>query len=92
VNSPFGTYLMAQAGRDVEHAAVLDAFKNAFATDHPTALQLECGKTASGEVVLTQFWITIHSAQISAFPQPASFMDTPTNQDTCPASFRITAW
>jgi len=91
-SSSFGTYLVAQAGRDVTHAEVTARFAEAFATDHPRALQLQCEKNDSGEAVLTQFWITIHTDQVDAFPQPQSLMDTPTDQDTCPATFRIPTW
>jgi ribonuclease I len=91
-SSAFGSYLEAQAGHDVSHAAVLAQFAASFATDHPTALQLQCAKNDAGQFVLTQFWITIHTDQIDAFPKPASLMATPTNQDTCPATFRIPAW
>ena len=91
-SSAFGSYLEAQAGHGVTHAAVVAQFAASFATDHPTALQLQCEKNDAGELVLTQFWITIHTDQIDAFPKPVSLMDTPTNQDTCPAAFRIPAW
>ncbi|HTU70222.1 MAG TPA: hypothetical protein VMF11_07850 [Candidatus Baltobacteraceae bacterium] len=92
VSSSFGRYLMQQAGHDVSHASVVDRFEAGFATGRGSALQLECGKTSSGEIVLTQFWITIRANEIDAFPRPVSLMDTPTDQDTCPATFRIPAW
>jgi len=91
-NGPFGAYLVEHAGRDVTHSGVVAAFTAAFATDHPTALQLQCRKDDAGQEVLTQFWITIHTALIDAFPRPDSLMDTPTDQDTCPAAFRIPTW
>jgi len=91
-SSAFGAYLQQQAGRDVEHSEVVDRFKTAFGTEHATALQLQCGKTVSGQVVLTQFWFQIPASDLGMFPQAASFMDTPSNEDTCPASFRIPAW
>jgi ribonuclease I len=90
--SPFGAYLVAQAGKDVDHDAVVASFERAFSTPHGTALQLQCGKNAAGALVFTQFWMTIPTAQLAAFPAPAAFMDTPTNQDTCPQRFRIPAW
>ncbi|HEX8806608.1 MAG TPA: hypothetical protein VF741_06645 [Candidatus Aquilonibacter sp.] len=91
-SSAFGAYLVGQEGHEVRHEDVVARFATAFATNHPTALQLQCGKNASGQVVLTQFWITIHTDEINAFPQPQSFMDTPTNQDTCPETFLIPGW
>ena len=92
VESAFGKYLMAQAGRDVRHDAVIARFRSAFSTSHGTSLQLQCGRTAAGQTVLTQFWITIRTGEIGAFPQAASLMDALTNQDTCPATFRVPAW
>jgi ribonuclease I len=92
VNSAFGTYLSQQVGHDVTHDAVVEHFDTAFATDKRTTLQLQCGHTASGQTVLTQFWITIPTTEVDAFPKPIAFMDTPTNQDTCPATFRVPAW
>jgi len=92
VSSPFGAYLAQQAGHTVQHADVVAHFEHAFSTPHATALQLQCGKNAAGDVVLTQFWITIPSGELSAFPQPPSLMDTPTDQDTCPASFLVPNW
>jgi ribonuclease I len=92
VNSAFGKYLVAQAGHDVTHDAVVAQFTSAFATTHPTALQLQCDHSASGQTILTQFWITIKANDVGAFPQPASLMDTSPSQDTCPASFRVPAW
>lgn len=91
-SSAFGAYLQQQVGHDVDHAAVVRQFMAAFSTQHGTALQLECGKTASGQIVLTQFWIQLHANEVGTFPAPAAFMDTPSNEDTCPASFRIPAW
>jgi ribonuclease I len=91
-SSAFGAYLQQQAGHDVSHADVVEKFKAAFSTEHGTALQLECGRNAAGQVVLTQFWFQIPASELEAFPKPASFMDTPSNEDTCPASFRIPSW
>lgn len=91
-SSAFGSYLDAQAGHDVKHADVIAQFATSFATNHPTALQLQCAKSNAGEVVLTQFWITIRTDQVNAFPKPISLMDTPTNQDTCPSTFRVPTW
>jgi ribonuclease I len=91
-SSAFGTYLQQQAGHDVDHVAVVNVFKADFGTEHGTALQLECGKTAGGQVVLTQFWFQIPVNELGAFPQAAAFMDTPSNEDTCPPQFRIPAW
>ncbi|HTV92360.1 MAG TPA: ribonuclease I [Verrucomicrobiae bacterium] len=91
-SSAFGRYLVAHAGADVTHTEVVAQFAASFATDRPTALQLQCGKSDAGAIVLTQFWITIHTDQIDAFPKPASLMATPTNQDTCPATFHIPTW
>lgn len=91
-SSAFGAYLIAQAGHDVDHGAVIAQFERAFSTPHGTALQLQCGKVPAGIEVLTQFWITIPTAHLAQFPAPAAFMDTPTNQDTCPQRFRIPAW
>jgi ribonuclease I (enterobacter ribonuclease) len=91
-SSAFGSYLVGQAGHEVRHDDVVTHFANAFVTNHPTALQLQCAKNAAGELVLTQLWITIHTDEINAFPKPESLMDTPTNQDTCPATFVIPTW
>ena len=92
VSSPFGAYLMAQAGKSVAHESVVDEFKVAFDTDHGTSLQLQCSKTASGTVVLTQLWITIRASAVGDFPKADSLMDTPTDQDSCPPTFRIPSW
>jgi ribonuclease I (enterobacter ribonuclease) len=91
-SSSFGSYLVGQAGHLVKHDDVVRQFASDLATSHPTALQLQCAKTSAGEIVLTQFWITIPSGEINAFPKPQSLMDTPTNQDTCPPTFLIPAW
>jgi ribonuclease I len=91
-SSAFGAYLVAHAGAEVAHAAVVAQFAASFATDHPTALQLQCAKNDAGNTVLTQFWITIPTDQVETFPMPTSMMATPTNQDTCPANFRIPTW
>ncbi len=91
-SSAFGSYLDAQAGHDVKHADVIARFATSFATNYATALQLQCAKSNAGEVVLTQFWITIHTDQVNAFPKPISLMDTATDQDTCPSTFRVPTW
>ena len=91
-SSAFGSYLVSQAGNHVRHADVAARFAADFATDHATALQLQCAKNATGEIVLTQFWMQIPSNEVNAFPRPQSFMDTPTNEDTCPETFLIPGW
>jgi ribonuclease I (enterobacter ribonuclease) len=93
-SSDFGRYLTQHAGQTVDHSAVVAAFTSGFATDRATALQLQCGKMADGTVVLTQFWMTIPTAQLASFPQSQAFMATPPDQDedNCPQSFRIPAW
>lgn len=92
--STFGRYLQAHAGQTVTHADVVSAFTQAFSTDRASALQLQCGKEAGGTIVLTQFWMTIPTAQLGAFPSAQALMATPPDQeeDTCPASFLIPAW
>jgi len=91
-SSAFGTYLTGEAGQHVRHADVVRHFAAAFATTHPTALQLQCAENGAGDIVLTQFWITIATNEINAFPKPISLIATPTDQDTCPDSFLIPAW
>jgi ribonuclease I (enterobacter ribonuclease) len=91
-SSSFGTFLVGKAGQRVRHDDVVAQFTSTFGAAHPTALQLQCAKNAAGEEVLTQFWFQIPTNQINAFPQPQSFMDTPTNEDTCPPAFLIPAW
>ena len=92
VRSPFGAYLMHQAGRAVKHGAVIADFEKAFATGHGASLQLQCGRNAQGQEVLTQFWITIKADALAAFPGSSSLMDATTVQDTCPGRFLIPAW
>jgi len=92
IASPFGTYLMQQAGRDVTHDDVVNHFVAAFSTNYRTAIQLQCEQNAKGQVVFTQFWFQIRSSALDAFPKPSSFMDTPSNEDTCPAQFHIPSW
>lgn len=92
VESAFGRYLMQQAGHDVRHDAVIARFRSAFSTSEGTSLQLQCGRTAAGQTVLTQFWITIKASEIGAFPRTVSLMDARTDQDTCPAAFRVPTW
>lgn len=91
VNSAFGRYLMQQTGHDVTHADVVRHFEGAFSTNRRATLQLQCHH-AAGQAMLTQFSITIPTRELAAFPKPASFMDAPIDQDTCPAVFRIPAW
>lgn len=91
---PFGTYLQEHAGKTVTHADAVAAFARAFPNASLTALQLQCGKEAGGTVVLTQFWMTIRTSQLGAFPSAQALMATPPDQDEddCPASFLIPAW
>lgn len=90
--SSFGAYLVAHDSQTVAHADVVAAFARAFHTGNLPALQLQCERASDGRTVLTQFWITIHSAQLASFPAPQAFMATPVDQDTCPASFVIPSW
>lgn len=90
--SSFGAFLRGVAGTTVSHAAVVDAFVRAFHPAQPTALQLQCRNERDGKPALTQFWMTIPTGALAAFPQPRAFMATPTNQDTCPERFLIPAW
>jgi ribonuclease I len=92
VASSFGRYLVQREGAQVSHAAVVAAFAAAFATDAAASLQLRCGQDAAGRTVLTQFWITIAAARLSAFPQPGSLIDAPIAQDDCPPTFDLPAW
>jgi ribonuclease I len=92
VSSSFGKYLMQNAGRKVDHADVVKQFQAAFKTNRETALQLRCEKTASGELVFAQFWMTIASKEIGAFPKASSFMETTPNQDSCPSRLLIPDW
>jgi ribonuclease I len=91
-SSSFGAYLVSQMGREVDHGDVIAQFQKAFGTAHASALQLECRKNHAGTTVFTQFWITIPTAALASFPAASAFMDTPVNQDTCPARFLIPAW
>lgn len=88
----FGAFLVGHAGRVVTHTSVTAQFASAFATNQRTSLQLQCNRNVAGEMVLTQFWITIRASTIDRFPQSSSLIDATVNQDTCPASFRIPRW
>lgn len=90
--SAFGRYLMAQTGHTVAHAAVANRFRLAFSTDKRGSLQLQCGRNRAGQTVLTQFWITIRTSELGAFPRGVSLVDSPVNEDTCPATFRVPTW
>jgi len=93
LNSPFGKYLIAQAGHQVAHADVDGAFYAAFG-EKPSAspsLQLQCKNTGS-RTILTEVWFTLHTEQVDAFQATASLMDTDPNQDTCPNSFFVPNW
>jgi ribonuclease I len=90
--SAFGRYLVSEAGNMVTHVAVTTHFASAFSTDKRTSLQLQCGRDSAGRTVLTQFWITIRTAELGEFPKPSSLMNALTDQDTCPAVFRVPAW
>lgn len=92
VESAFGKYLVARAGHVVTHEAVTAQFDSAFSTRASASLQLQCEQNDTGQVVLTQFWVTIRADAVAAFPRAGSLMDAPTNQDTCPASFLVPAW
>lgn len=92
VSSAFGAYLTQQAGKTVDHTAVVNAFDAAFSTAQNTSLQLQCGHDNAGRTVLTQFWITLHAAAVNDFPKPDAFMDTDPSQDSCPQTFLIPAW
>jgi ribonuclease I (enterobacter ribonuclease) len=88
-SSAFGAYLATHVDRRVTHAALTAAFEGAFHTPHGASLQLECGKDTRGREVLTQFWMQLRAGEIGAFPAPRVFMDSPSNEDTCPATFLI---
>jgi ribonuclease I len=94
VDGAFGRYLLGLAGTKVAHADVIAAFKKDFSTDLTTSLQLQCDKDAHGHPILTQFWMTLRTDKLAAFPGADSLMATPASQyeDTCPATFRVPAW
>jgi ribonuclease I len=91
-DSPFGKYLVAQTGATVAHADVIAAFEHDFGTTDARSLNLQCERDGAGREVLTQFWITIRTSALGAFPAAASLTDTPIDQDTCPATFLIPSW
>jgi ribonuclease I len=88
----FGRFLISQTGHVVTRAAVSARFLSAFSTDEARSLQLQCGRNRAGQTVLTQFWITIRTSELAAFPRAVSLMNSPVNEDTCPATFRVPAW
>ncbi|MHB8434084.1 MAG: ribonuclease T2 family protein [Candidatus Tyrphobacter sp.] len=92
VEGGFGRFLVSQTGRTVTHAAVAYRFRLAFSTDETRSLQLQCGRNRAGQTVLTQFWITIRTSELAAFPRAVSLMNSPVNEDTCPATFRVPSW
>ncbi len=87
--SAFGKYLVAEAGHRVRHSAVTAAFDSAFSTHASASLQLQCEPNDEGETVLTQFWITIKTSEIGAFPKAISLVNATANQDTCPDVFLV---
>jgi ribonuclease I (enterobacter ribonuclease) len=93
VDSAFGRYLTVTAlGQEVRHADVSAAFMRAFGTDQTSALQLRCGRNDSGQMVLTQMWITLHTDALASFPRDGALMDAPIAQDNCPMRFRVPRW
>jgi ribonuclease I len=93
IDSAFGRYLtMTARGREVRHADVIGAFMRAFGTDQASALQLRCGRNHSGQLVLTQLWITLHTDALTSFPRDSALMNAPIAQDDCPARFRVPGW
>ena len=91
--SAFGRYLTATArGHAVRHADVTGEFMRAFGTDQSAALQLRCGRTNGGQVVLTQLWITLHTDALARFPRDGALMNAPIAQDNCPGRFRVPGW
>lgn len=91
-NGPFGKYLVANAGRTVSHDQVIGEFHAAFGTQLQQSLGLQCDTDAAGTPILTQMWFTIRVDDLDDFPQGKSMMDSPVNQDNCPATFTIPAW
>ncbi|TAL87492.1 MAG: ribonuclease I [Rhodanobacter sp.] len=92
VHSRFGRYLLQQArGHTVQRSDVIAAFMHGFDTDRHDALQLRCDTDASGRVVLSQLWITLHANAVAAFPHKRSLMNAPIAQDNCPSLFRVPA-
>ena len=89
VGSPFGAYLVRNAGRVVRHDEVVATFDRTFHVPRSTALQLECARDDAGALVLTQLWITIRRTRVNTFPAPASLMNTEPSQDTCPGAFLV---
>lgn len=93
LDSAFGHYLTVTArGHAVRHTDVVNAFTRAFGTDHPAALQLRCGRSDRGQVVLTQLWITLHTDALLRFPRDGALMNAPIAQDNCPRRFRVPGW
>lgn len=92
VHSRFGRYLLLQArGHIVRRSDIVTAFMRSFDTDRRNALQLRCDSDASGRVVLSQLWITLHAGDVAAFPYKRSLMNAPIAQDNCPSTFRVPA-
>ena len=93
LESAFGRYLIHTAqGRQVRHEEVIGAFMRAFGTRQSAALQLRCGRSRGGEVVLTQLWFTLHTDSTSRFPRGHSLMNAPIPQDNCPQRFWVPRW
>lgn len=93
VDSAFGRYLtMTAQGRAVRHSEVVAVFMHALSTDQHAALQLRCGRSRDGQVVLTQMWITLHTDALARFPRDGALMNAPIAQDNCPGRFRVPGW
>jgi ribonuclease I len=91
-DSALGRYLVAHVGTTIARDDVHAAFEEAFATTDGRAIQLECATDSAGREILTQFWITLHTSAIGAFPAASALTHTPIDQDGCPEVFFIPSW
>ncbi|AXE30617.1 ribonuclease I [Chromobacterium phragmitis] len=94
LDSDFGRYLQAQAGRVRNGAELKDAFAKGYNGAARGALQLRCAKDAKGRNVLTELWFTLKKDKLESFPESDSFMDTPAGEreDTCGKPFLLPRW
>ncbi|WP_068170534.1 ribonuclease T2 family protein [Neokomagataea thailandica] len=90
--SAVGRYVTSLAGSKVQRDDVLAQIQRLSGVTAERGLQFQCSKRADGTAVLSQIWMTLNPQKLDAFPQSGSFMSSPFDQNSCPASFIVPSW